>query len=141
MFSLRKKVFANLMLFTIISFVFMSILGIGVGMKMKDGQMSSCLFTAGQVTICQMNIVEHIAQWQQAFVGIPIKANFFALALLIIIASILFVKLFCKLEKLTKLTTQLFVYHKANFVKVFNSLLIAFSDGILNTKIYKLTHI
>jgi hypothetical protein len=115
----------------------MSILGMGVGMEMKDGQMSSCPFTAGEVSVCQMNITEHIAQWQQAFLGIPTKGDVLTLAVLLLaVALIPFAKPPFQLEKLTKLAAQLFAHHKANLVKVFDPLLIAFSDGILNPKIY-----
>lgn len=137
MFSLNKKLSENLILFTFISFVFMSVLGIGMGMEMKDGQMSSCPFTAGQQTMCQMNITDHIAQWQQAFLGIPTKGNTIALAILLFaVVFIAFVKPFFQLEKLTELAARLFAHHKANLAKVFDPLLVAFSDGILNPKIY-----
>ena len=137
MFSLHKKLSENLILFTLTSFIFMSILGIGVGMEMKDGQMSSCPFTAGQEAMCQMNITEHIAQWQQTFLGIPTKGDFLTLAILLfVVALIPFAKHFFQLEKLTKSAARLFTYHKANLVKVFDPFLIAFSDGILNPKIY-----
>lgn len=120
----------------------MSILGIGMGMEMTDGQMSSCPFTAGQETICQMDITEHIAQWQQAFVGIPAKGDTLALAvLLFVVALIPFVKLHLQLEKLTELAARLFIYYKTQFVKIFDPLLIAFSDGILNPRIYEQAHI
>ena len=142
MFSLRKKVSENLIFFTLTSFIFMSILGIGVGMEMKDGQMSSCPFTAGQEAMCQMNITEHIAQWQQAFLGIPTKGDFLALAVLLFaVALIPFAKQFFQLKKLTESAARLFAYHKANLAKVFDPLLTAFSDGILNPKIYEPAHI
>lgn len=137
MFSLRKKVSENLILFTLISFVFISILGIGVGIEMKDGHMSSCPFTAGQEAMCRMNITEHIAQWQQAFLGIPTKGDFLILAVLLLaVALVPFAKQFSQLEKLTESAARLFACHKTNLVKVFDPLLIAFSDGILNPKIY-----
>ncbi|MBI2640894.1 MAG: hypothetical protein HYW91_03385 [Candidatus Sungbacteria bacterium] len=142
MFSLHKKVSENLIFFTLTSFVFVSILGIGVGMEMKDGHMSSCPFTAGQETICQMNITEHIAQWQRASFGTPSKTNFLALAVALLIATLVsFIKPFSQLKKLTASTARLLVYRRANFAKVFNPLLAAFSDGILNPKIYEPAHI
>lgn len=142
MFNLRKKVSENLVLFALTSFAFMSILGIGMGMEMTNGQMSSCPFTAGQQAICQMNITEHITKWQQAFVGIPTKGDTLALAILLFaVVLISFVKQLFQLEKLTELAGRLFAYCKINLVKVFDPLLIAFSDGILNPRIYELAHI
>jgi hypothetical protein len=137
MFNLRKKVSENLIFFTLTSFIFMSILGIGIGMEMKDGQMSSCPFTAGQEAMCQMNITEHITKWQQAFLGIPAKTNFLAfIAVLLFAIFASFIKPFPQLKKLTESAVRFLAYHRANFAKVFDPLLIAFSDGILNPKIY-----
>src|SRR3989344_1423559 len=102
MFSSHNKFSENLIFFTLTSFIFMSILGIGVGMEMKDGEMSSCPFTAGQEAMCQMSITEHIAQWQQAFLGIPTRGDFLAFAVLLFaVALIPFAKQFFQLEKLT----------------------------------------
>lgn len=137
MFSSRNKFSENLILFTLTSFIFMSVLGIGVGMEMKDGQMSSCPFTAGQQAMCQMNITEHIAQWQQAFLGIPAKTNFIAFAAVLLIAIFAsFIKPFPQLKKLTASAARFLAYHRANFAKVFDPLFVAFSGGILNPKIY-----
>ena len=115
----------------------MGVFGVGVGMEMNDGQMFSCPFTAGQKSICQMNITEHIAQWQQAFIGIPTKEDFLALIIVLLaVILVLFAKPFSRLEKLTELVARVLAYLRANFAKVFDPLLIAFSDGILNPKIY-----
>lgn len=137
MFSLRGKLSENLIIFVLASFTFMSILGMGMSMETKDGQMSGCPFTAGQTAMCQMSATEHIDQWQQAFLGIPTKAGLLALVVILLAAvTILFVKPFSQFEKLTKLAARLFSYHKAHFVKIFDPFLLAFSDGILNPKIY-----
>lgn len=138
MLGLRGKLSENLIIFVLVSFAFMSILGVGIGMEMTDGQMYSCPFMAGQTAICQMSITEHITQWQEAFLGIPIKTNFFVLIIVLLaIVVISFAKAFSQLEKLTELATRLSAYYKAHFVKIFVPLLIAFSDGILNPKIYE----
>lgn len=138
MSSLCGKLSENLILFTFISFIFVSILGVGMSMKMTDGQMSSCPFTTGQTAMCQMSATEHIAKWHQTFLGIPTKTNLLALAMLFLaIVSIPFVKPLSQFEKLTELAARLFAYHKAHFVKIFDPLLLAFSDGILNSKIYE----
>lgn len=142
MLGLHGKLSENFIIFVLASFAFMSILGMGVGMEMKDGKMSSCPFTAGQETMCQMNITEHIAQWQQAFLGILTKTDFLALAVALLIAIIAsFIKSFPQLKKLTAPTAQFLAYHRANCAKVFDQLLVAFSDGILNPKIYEPAHI
>ena len=128
----------NLTLLMLASFAFASLLGMHMSMEMTDGQMSGCPFMAGQTTMCQMSATEHIAQWQRAFLGVPTKGNLLALAI-VLFATVLvpFTKPFSQLEKLTKLASRLFAYHKTSLVKVFDPLLLAFSDGILNPKIYE----
>ena len=140
MFSLRAKLAENLVLFVLASFAFMSIFGVGIGMTVKDGQMSSCPFMASEASMCQMGATEHISQWQRALLGIP-KGDFLALeVLLFAIVLIPFAKTFFKLEKLTEFTAQLFAHEKAHPLKVFDPLLLAFSGGILNPKIYEPAH-
>ncbi|MBI2100201.1 MAG: hypothetical protein HYT48_02585 [Candidatus Vogelbacteria bacterium] len=142
MFSLHKKVSENLIFFTLVSFVVISILGMGMSMETKDGQMSSCPFVASQTTMCQMSVTEHIAKWQQAFLGIPTKTNFLVLAVALLIATLVsFIKPFSQLKELTTSTTRFLTYHRANFAKIFDPLLLAFSDGILNPRIYEPAHI
>lgn len=141
MFSVRAKLSENLTIFVLVSFVFMSILGMGLSMEMRDGQMSSCPFMAGQETMCQMSVTQHIVQWQQSFLGIPIKTSLLALVTaLLAVVIIPFVKPFSKLEELNKFVARLFVYRTTHIVKVFDPLLLAFSDGILNPRIYESAH-
>ncbi|MBI4053857.1 MAG: hypothetical protein HY397_00845 [Candidatus Doudnabacteria bacterium] len=111
-------------------------------MQSKDRQTSTCPFMASEASICQMSVTEHISEWQQAFLSIPGKTNFIVLALILVAAALLtFVKSLFQLKKPTELATQLFTYRKENLVRVFDPLLIAFSDGILNPKIYEPVHI
>lgn len=138
MFRLRGKLSENLIPFVLASFVFMSLFGMGIGMEMKDGQMSSCPFTASQASICQMSVTEHISQWQHSFLGIPTKINLLILSLLLLsIIIVPFAKSFTKVKQI-ELAAQLIFYYKTAVTKILNQLLIAFSDGILNPKIYEL---
>lgn len=138
MSGLRVKISENLIIFVLVSFVFASVLGVGMSMETTNGQMSGCPFMASQATLCQMSVTEHISQWQQAFLGVPTKTGLLALLMILIVVVVIpLAKLFSQFEKLTELAARLFTYHKANLVKIFNPLLLAFSDGILNQKIYE----
>ena len=138
MLGLRGKILTNLIIFVLVSFAFMSIFGIGMSMEMVDGQMSGCPFMAGEASMCQMIVTEHIAKWQQVFLGIPTKTNPLALAMvLLIVVFASFIKPFPQLKKLTVPKARFLAYHRASFAKVFDPLLVAFSDGILNPKIYE----
>jgi hypothetical protein len=142
MFSLHGKLSLNLIIFVLASFAFVSLFGIGMGMEVRDGQMSSCPLMASGTSLCQMSVTEHISQWQQAFLGVPDKTNFLALALLLAAAVLItFAKSLFQPKKLTELAARLFTYHKEHLVRIFDQLLIAFSDGILNPRIYEPAHI
>lgn len=125
--------------FILATFVGMAVFGVEMGMiPDENGNMSGCPFATEQTSVCPMNTIEHIAQWQQAFLGMPIRANLLALAIIALLAVVIIplVKPFFQLKKLTMLAARLLAYHKDNLVKVFDPLLVAFSDGILNPKIY-----
>jgi hypothetical protein len=142
MFSLQGKLSLNLITFVLASFAFMSLFGMSMGMEARGGQMSSCPFMASEASICQMSVTEHISQWQQAFLGIPAKTNFLAFAVVLLIAILAsFIKPFSQLKKLTVSAARFLAYRRASFAKVFDPLLISFSDGILNPKIYEPAYI
>ncbi|MCL5257997.1 MAG: hypothetical protein M1505_02100 [Patescibacteria group bacterium] len=137
MFNLDRKLFINLTLLILVYFISVFIFGMGLSMKIKNGQMSPCPLEPDQTTACRMNIFEHMTRWQQIFLGIPAKTNLLALALILIaIAMIFFEKTFSKFEESIKFAARLFNYNKTRLVKAFNPLLLAFSDGILNPKIF-----
>lgn len=137
MIDLRR----NMMFFVLLSFAFMSFFGMSMGMEIMGGQMSSCPFMMGQAAMCHMDVAQHIAKWQQAFLGIPTQANILAFAILLFAIVIFFIRPFFQLEELTKFVARLYAYHKAHLLIVCNPLLGAFSDGILNPKIYESAHI
>ena len=139
---MRSKYSENLILFVLASFVFSSLFGVGIGMEMKGDQISSCPFLASEVSVCKMSVMEHISRWQQAFLGVPSKINFLVLALILAAAVLItFAKPLFKPKKLTDLAARLLAYHKEHLVRVFDPFLIAFSDGILNPRIYEPAHI
>lgn len=120
MISLHRKLSENLVILVLASFAFASILGVGMSMEIEGGQMSGCPLMANQATLCQMSATEHIAQWQQAFLGIPTKTGLFALVIILLAAVIIpFAKPFSQLEKLTELAARLFAYQKTHLVKNF----------------------
>lgn len=125
------------MVFVLAAFALVSILGVSAGIERGDGTMSSCSLMASQSTICQMSTIEHISQWQQAFFGVPKKANVLALAMTMFLIAAISSPKPLQLAQPRGLITQLPSYHNAYLVKIFDPLLLAFSDGILNPKIYK----
>lgn len=136
MLTSRGKLSENLILFVLVSLIFMSLLGMGVGMEMANGEMSSCPFMVHQATMCQMGATEHIAKWQEAVTGMPIKLLAFAAILLALaFAGPLMVR--AQPKELPAISARLLAYHKINLKRVFDVFVIAFSNGILKPKIYE----
>jgi len=134
---MRGKLSENLIPFVLASFVFMSLFGIGISMEIKDGQMSSCPFMASEASLCQMSATEHIAQWQQAFLGVPAKSSVLILALLLLVFAIVpFAKPLSQIKQ-TEMVARFLFYLRDIANKILDPLLLAFSDGILNPKIYE----
>ena len=132
----RKKISEKLIVFVLISFISVSVLSIGMGME--EGEMSSCPFIAGHAAMCQMNAVEHIAQWQKTFLALRIQENLLALIIVLLAVVVIpFAKPPSRLKELTEYISRLFIYQRMHLVKVFDPLLLAFSDGILKPRIYE----
>jgi len=134
---MRGKLSENFIPFVFASFVFMSLFGVGIGIEMKDGQMISCPFMVNQASICQMSIIDHIGKWQQAFLGVLEKSNNLILSLLLLAFAIVpFAKPFSQIKQ-TKVVACFVFYLRDIANKIFDPLLLAFSDSILNPKIYE----
>ncbi len=124
-------------------FIFVSISFFGVshllGMKMNSsGEMSGCLFS-GKAEICTMTFLAHLLRWREMFIA-TIHQNALAFALLILF-SVVFVVVAIFKRKLFLLFSyyaaywRLYIKQNQNF-SLFNPLREAFSQGILNPKIY-----
>lgn len=86
-------------------------------------------------SFCQMSISEHISAWHRLFAMIEVK-NFISLFSLLIIASLV---LFIAKEWKGKTQYQRFrncLYRYKPEIKLFDYLLLVFSQGILNPKIF-----
>lgn len=124
-------------------FIFITFFGANhtLGMEMReDGKMSGCLFD-GKAEICPMTFSDHLSRWQGMFTAIPQKADLLvALFLLILVFStFLLFNLRRRLLLLlfSRLSDRWRLYLKQNpHLSLFDHLREAFSQGILNPKIY-----
>lgn len=124
-------------------FIFITFFGANytLGMEMReDGKMSGCLFD-GKAEICPMTFSDHLSRWQGMFTAIPQKAYSLVALFLLILAFSAF--LFFNLRRrsllllFSRLSDRWRLYLKQNpHLPLFNHLKEAFSQGILNPKIY-----
>lgn len=108
--------------------IFALIVLFGVGMNMNDamGDMPNCPLMGGIASVCQMNIVEHLAGWQRLFTV--------ALSIMVGLGLLLWRSL-ARLEDYYLLIKR-FSLKKNYIYKIFNYLMRVFSSGILHPKIY-----
>lgn len=99
-------------------------------------QMSDCLFD--QAEVCGMSISEHLSSWQSAFTTLP--QNIYLINLLVLtLLSVLIVAFWRNslFEFFDHIASRFELYIKQHpQINLFNFLREAFSQGILNSKIY-----
>lgn len=138
------KKFARFFLgFVLIALLTVAFFGMSQSMmgmdKRVDGTMSGCMFS-GQAEICTMTFSEHLAHWQGMFTTTaPQKALAFVLLILLamVFAAVVILKrnLFLLFNYYA---TRWWLYIKNNsHLLLFNPLREAFSQGILNPKIFE----
>lgn len=118
-----------LLIILVVAFAVISIFGLWnhYNMEMNGTETAdTCSFVAQP---CDMNLREHIAMWQSFFTAPNIS---YLTYLLLIAAFILSYFIIPKPKQILKA----WHYLKHNFVISFNYLIQAFSQGILNPKVY-----
>lgn len=141
-FTLANKKFANIVFMVItISLLWFGTFGLmyHVDEMRQDSQMGGCLFD-GQSEICTMNFSEHLSSWQSAFTSLP--PNTMLLSLLALATFLLSIMAFWRdplFEFYERSVYRWKLYIKQNpQINFFDSLREAFSQGILNPKIYNI---
>lgn len=129
----------SLIVLGIIAFLVMSFWGLYSMPTNERGMMGDCPFMNHSTSLCQMSAAEHIAQWQQLFA--LVKTDKFSLFLFasLIIAFIVLTFPFAKNYRIKTPPLSRFRLYSSRYrpeIKLFNHLLLAFSQGILNPRIY-----
>ena len=133
MFLLKSK---NIVVLGIIAFLAMSFWSLSSMSMDMNSHMVSCPFMNDSSSFCQMSIAEHIGQWQQFFTITKEKSLWLSLSLLVSLFVIRFTigaKVYKKLKY--QQFRQYLYWHKPE-IKLFDYLALAFSDGIIRSKIY-----
>lgn len=113
-------------------FIGAAIFGLHISMTMdSQGNMGKCPFMQDTTSICRMSILEHIRGWQSAFTATVAPA-----IIALFVAFVLFLGFYFNLEDNDDLTVQPYCKRRNALPAVFNYLQIAFSKGILHSKIF-----
>ncbi len=103
----------------------------------KNGKMVNCPFSNHSMSICKMNPLEHLQEWQSMFITLPAKDALLLLSTLFGLLALLALKFFSKYSLHNRL--QLESYINLFYLKrtlVFNPIQESFSRGILNPKTF-----
>lgn len=84
-----------------------------------------------------MGVAEHIAKWQQFFTAVFSKSDVLVFIILFLFAAVLFI-VFARRPDVSLLARALSppIHKTEPEVKLFNHLVIAFSQGILHPRVY-----
>ena len=106
----------------------------GMSMDMSK-PIVNCPFSSHSMSICKMNPLEHIQEWQNMFTTLPTKS---ALPLLfMILASVaLSVLRFGSRFSISEPTLAFSYVPKVTTSRIFSPLKAAYSQGILNPKVF-----
>ena len=125
----------NIIILGMIAFLAMSFFSLSSISMDMNGRMINCPFMNSISSLCQMSVSDHINQWQQFFTMIREKS----LLLSLLSVSLYIVGFFITIKTYEKLKYQLFrnyFYRYRPEIKLFNNLELAFSRGIIHSKIY-----
>lgn len=132
-----KSMITSLAKFSVILFtVWILVFGLyqfGLNMS-SDGEMVTCPFSGHSMSICKMNPMEHLQEWQNMFVADPSMGTFLLSFLCLLLLA------FFDYTKYQKRQDLIVFYKKSYFnfktKPVFNILQESFSNGILNPKTF-----
>ncbi len=129
-----KKLLVSIALLT---FILVGLFGMNLSMGMdKNGKMTNCPLMSGPSSLCQMGVTEHISKWLQMFQAVPFSSVFtlFVLGLFFIAWSISS-KTYFALAPPERYSSNLYQKEHPDS-RLFNSLLLAFYNGIIQPTIY-----
>ena len=134
-----QKVARPFLIISLLVFFFVGFLGLGhIGMTNAEGQLSNCPLM-GMTTLCQMNPLKHIAAWQNLFIASTQKDTLAILILLFLSLLLAFsihnlwpTRKRHQPIKINSLHTR----PKIDTPIIFTPLQEAFSNGILNRKVF-----
>lgn len=138
--SLSQNLTKFLLIFGIVAFLLVGFFGgglLGIHMGSPEQEVSGC-HVMGMTTVCQMNPLEHIAAWQSMFVSLLPNSMRDTFALLLVFLLFVFsAKSSLGVHLFTRPSDQKIIRISKRVISIIrNPLAEAFSNGILNPKIF-----
>lgn len=129
-----QKIIKLPVIFGLLLFLILGVSQFGMGMEM-NGKMVNCPFTSHSMSICKMNPLEHIEEWQSMFTTLPAKDIISIISLLLVVIALTTLSFWGRfsIPDIRYLHSRLFSKNKFHIP---NPLEEAFSQGILNPKLF-----
>lgn len=112
--------------------------GMMIGMQTNEhGMMSNCPFMSEQASVCPMSAMDHIAKWQNLFMAVVLKSTMLSSFVFLLWAVVIFscVRIYAK-SIFSPFAQSPPVTHHEQELTLHDYLVIAFSQGILNSRLY-----
>ncbi|MBI3337606.1 MAG: hypothetical protein HY005_03225 [Candidatus Staskawiczbacteria bacterium] len=129
--------FKNVFIIGIVAFLAISFWSLYSMPTDENGIMVNCPFMSGSSSFCQMSVPEHINQWRQLFAVIQEKSLLLLLSVLLVFLPSMSsaVNLIAYNSLKFQLFRNYFYWYKPE-VKLFDRLVVDFSQGNIHPKIY-----
>lgn len=113
--------------------LFLAIFGLNLSVRlMEDGPMANCQFMQEKSSMCPMNLVDHIAAWQNTLTG-TLTASLF---LILLVAVAAFASKNFNLGNSAFLSFTYYYKKKNSLLKYFIPMRLAYARGIIQPKVY-----
>jgi hypothetical protein len=83
-----KKINPVFLVLVLMPFLWMALFGLSQMSANMNGEMINCPFSDHSMSICKMNPLEHIQEWQSMFTTLPVKDAVSVLSLLLVIIAL-----------------------------------------------------
>lgn len=130
-----KKINPVFLALVLMPFLWMALFGLSQMSADMNGGMMNCPFSDHSMSICKMNPLEHIEEWQSMFTTLPAKDIISIISLLLVVIALTTLSFWGRfsIPDIRYLHTRLFSKKKFHIP---NPLEEAFSQGILNPKLF-----
>ncbi len=131
-----SKIIIGLASISLLWMMFFGLSKFGMGMDM-NGTMVNCPFGGHSMSICKMNPMEHIQEWQSMFTTLPTKDALSFLYAFLALLVLLAIGTWKKFSIHDQLWPEVYInpFYLRRY-QIFDPLQEAFSSGILNPKIF-----
>ncbi len=136
--KMNKNLLQICLLTFMLIFIIISNLGLNLSMNMdKQGHVTHCPFMNDTATVCPMTFTEHLLRWEEMFTATMQSKAFQSYMFILLVAVLYLVEQRSNTKQSDSDITYKYYKDRHKDTKLFNYLILAFSDGIIHPKLYR----